>query len=70
MFLFWWKKVVVRRLAAHLDVEGLDFVGAREDTSTGNTTEDVGTSTLHQGHETFGLDNLDTAVHGGLVVDT
>ena len=64
------KKVVGRRLAAHLDVEGLDFVGTGEDTSTGNTTEDVGTSTLHQGHETLSLDNLDTAVQGGLVVDT
>ena len=53
-----------RHLSAHLDVEGLDLISTREDTSTGNTTEDVGTSSLHQRHETLGLDDLDTAVKG------
>jgi len=55
---------------AHLDVHGFDFVSTGEDTSTGNTTEDVGTSTLHQGHESFRFQDLDTAVKGGFVVDT
>ena len=55
---------------AHLDVHGFDFVSTGEDTSTGNTTEDVGTSTLHQGHKSFRFQDLDTAVKGGFVVDT
>merc|ERR1719322_962939 len=31
---------------------------------------DVGSSTLHQGHETLILHDLDEAVHGALVLDT
>ena len=55
---------------AHLDVSGLDyFISTAEENSANNTTEDVDTSTLHQGHETLGLDDLDTAVQRGLVVD-
>ena len=44
------------------DVHGLELVETSEHTGTSDTTEDVGTSTLHQGHETFGLDDLNTAV--------
>ena len=55
---------------SHLDVESLDFISTGEDTSTSDTTEDVGTSTLHHRHETFSLEDLHTAINGGLVVDT
>merc|ERR1712079_959907 len=52
------------------DVHGLELVKASEHTGAGNSTEDVGSSTLHQGHETFVLHDLDEAVHGALVLDT
>ena len=55
---------------SHLDVESLDFISTGEDTSTSDTTEDVGTSTLHHRHETFSVEDLHTAIKGGLVVDT
>jgi len=56
--------------SSHFDVSTSDQIETREDTSTGNTSENVGTSTLHQGHETFILQDLDTTVKGGFVVNT
>ena len=50
-------------LTAHFDVEGLDFISTGEDTGTGNTAEDVGAGSLHEGHETLGLDDLHAAVN-------
>jgi hypothetical protein len=47
----------------------LELVVQRQDTSTGNTTEDVGTGTLEEGLDTFSLDDLRTGVHHVLVVD-
>merc|ERR1719209_2419745 len=52
------------------DVHGLELVEAGEHTSAGDSTEDVGSSTLHQGHEALVLHDLDEAVHGALVLDT
>merc|ERR1719209_857274 len=52
------------------DVHGLELVKAGEHTGAGDSTEDVGSSTLHQGHETLVLHDLDEAVHGALVLDT
>ena len=53
-----------------LAVSHLDVVNTGEDTTTSDTTKGVGTSTLHQRHETFSLEDLHTAIEGGLVVDT
>ena len=53
-----------------LDVDFLELVETSEDTSTSNTTEDVGTSSLHHGHESFVLEDVDCAVHGALVFDS
>jgi len=55
-----------------LDVELLELVETGEHTGTGNTTEDVGTGTLEEGHEAFSLHDLGSAVqrrrvHEGLV---
>jgi len=47
----------------------LELVVQRQDTSTGNTTENVGTGTLEEGLDTFSLDDLRTGVHHVLVVD-
>ncbi len=46
----------------HLVVQG-------QDTGTGNTTENVGTSTLEERPDTLGGDDLGTSVHHALVVD-
>ena len=59
-----------KKLASHFDVESLDFVGSGEDTSTGNTTKDIGTVTLEEGGETLMLENLSTAIKGRFVVNT
>merc|ERR1712223_229043 len=48
----------------------LEFVESGQDTCTSNTTEDIGTGTLHEGHETFILDDLNTAVNGSLVLNS
>lgn len=47
----------------------LNLVVDGEHTGTGNTTEDVGTSTLEQGLDTLGSDDLAGGIHGGLVLD-
>jgi hypothetical protein len=46
----------------HLVVDG-------EHTSTGDTTEDVGTSTLEERGDTFLGDDLGGGIEGGLVLD-
>jgi len=51
------------------DVDGLELVEASEYTSTGNTTEDVGSRALHHGHEALVLEDLHTAVDGAVVLD-
>jgi hypothetical protein len=40
-----------------------------EHTSTGNTTEDVGTGTLEERSDTLGGDDLAGGIHGRLVLD-
>merc|ERR1712024_232479 len=52
------------------DVHGLELVETSEDTSASNTTEDVGTSTLHHAHEALVLHDLHGAVDGTLVLDS
>ena len=53
-----------------VDVGLLDKVETGEDTSTGNTTKDIGTVTLEEGGETLMLENLSTAIKGRFVVNT
>merc|ERR1711975_168676 len=49
---------------------GLELVETGEHTSTSDTTEDVGTSTLHHAHEALVLQDVHSAVDGTLVLDT
>ena len=53
-----------------LDVGRLDGVKTGEDTSAGDTTENVGTVTLEEGGDTLVSENLSTAVESGFVVNT
>lgn len=53
-------------LAEH---EQLDLVVDRKHTSTSDTTEDIGTSTLEQRSNTLSGNDLATGIHGGLVLD-
>ena len=54
-------------LLAEDDELGLVVDG--QDTGTGNTTEDVGTSTLEEGLDALAGDDLATSVDGRLVLD-
>jgi len=47
----------------------LDLIVDGQDTGTGNTTEDVGTSSLEEGLDTFLGDDLASSIHGRLVLD-
>lgn len=62
-----------RRLRATLEGlaehEELDLVVDGQDTSAGNTTEDVGTSTLEEGLGALLGDDLGSSVEGRLVLD-
>ena len=60
--------------ASHLfellaEEDKLDLVVDGQDTSTGDTTEDVGTGTLEQGLGTLLGDDLAGSIQGGLVLD-
>jgi hypothetical protein len=50
------------------DILRLEGVEPSEDTSAGNASENVCTSSLHHGHEAFVLQDLHTAVDGTLVL--
>ena len=52
------------------DVHGLELVEPSQDTGTSHSSQDVGSGSLHHGHEAFVLHNLDSAVDGSLVLDT
>ena len=51
------------------DVHGLELVEASEHTGTSHTSQHVGASSLHQGHEALVLEDLHSAVNGALVLD-
>merc|ERR1719309_1761336 len=53
-----------------LDVQFLELVKSSQHTSTGNTSENVGTGSFHHGHEPFSLHNLDSTVNGALVLNS
>ena len=64
----------VRRLAGTAleglsEEEKLDLVVDGEHTSTGDTTENVGTSTLEERANTLSGDDLASGIDGGLVLD-
>merc|ERR1712109_11582 len=52
------------------DVHSLELVKTSEHTGTSDTTENVGTSTLHHAHEALVLHDLHSAVDGTLVLGT
>merc|ERR1712168_1620451 len=52
-----------------LNVGSLDKVEAREDTSTGNTTQNVGAITLEEGGDALILQDLSTSIKCRFVVD-
>src|SRR6478735_11144635 len=58
-----------RLLEGLAEEEDLELIVDGEDTSTGNTTENVGTSTLEERLDTLLGDNLAGSVHGVLVLD-
>lgn len=60
------KMRLLEGLAEH---EELDLVVDGQDTSTGNTTEDVGTSTLEERLDTLLGDDLAGSVDGRVVLD-
>jgi len=51
------------------DVDLLEFVESGQYTSTSNTTENVGASSLHEGHEALSLNDLDGTINGSVVFD-
>ena len=52
------------------DVHGLELVEASQHTGTSNSSQDVGSGSLHHGHEALVLKDLHSAVNGALVLDT
>jgi len=52
------------------DVSSGNNIKTGQDTSASNTSENVGTSTLHHGHETFVFQNLGGAIDGTVVLDS
>lgn len=61
--------VRMRLLEGLAEHEELGLVVDGQDTGTGNTTEDVGTSTLEERLDTLAGDDLATSVDGRLVLD-
>ena len=52
------------------NVELLEFVETSQHTGSSHSSQDVGSGSLHQGHESLVLHNLHKAVHGSLVLDS
>lgn len=59
----------MNRLELLAEKEHLGLVVDGQDTSTGNTTEDVSTGTLEEGLDTLLGDDLAGSIHGGGVLD-
>jgi len=55
---------------SHVNVSLLDDIETRKNTSSSDASKDVSASTLHKGHESFVLDDLEAAVKGGFVENT
>ena len=52
------------------DVDLLELVEAGQNTSSSYSSQDVGASSLHQGHEALVLDHLTETVDGTIVLDS
>merc|ERR1719427_1803506 len=52
------------------DVDFLELVKASQDTGPSHASQNVGSGSLHQGHEAFVLHNLGEAINGSLVLDS
>ena len=52
------------------DVDLLELVETSQDTGTSHSSENVGSGSLHQRHESLVLQDLNSAVNGSLVLDT
>lgn len=63
------KRLARATLVLLAEEDELDLVVDRQDTSTGNTTEDVSTGTLEERLDTLLGDDLASSIHGGLVLD-
>ena len=63
------KRLARATLVLLAEEDELDLVVDRQDTSTGNTTEDVSTGTLEERLDTLLGDDLATSVDGRLVLD-
>jgi len=64
------KRFVDLLASSESDVGGGDDVETSKYTSTGDTSENVSTSTFHHAHETFVLQDLGTAIDGTVVFNT
>lgn len=62
-----WASRLLELLAEH---EDLELIVDGQDTSTGDTTENVGTSTLEERLDTLLGDNLLSGIEGRLVLDS
>merc|ERR1719411_1805244 len=52
------------------NVHLLELVKSSQDTSSGDSSQDVGSSSLHQGHESLVPENLGEAIQRSLVLDS
>merc|ERR1712012_1463564 len=53
-----------------VNVHLLELVEASQDTSASHSSQDVGSGSLHQRHESLVLQDLNSAVNGSLVLDS
>merc|ERR1719154_1003188 len=53
-----------------VNVHLLELVKSSQDTRSGNSSQDVGSGSFHQRHESLVLEDLHSAVHGSLVLDS
>merc|ERR1712105_210301 len=52
------------------DIDFLELVKASQDTGSSHASQNVGSGSLHQGHEAFVLHDLGEAINGSLVLDS
>lgn len=57
-------------VGSHVNVSLLDDIEASKNTSTSNTTKDIGTSTVEEGHNTLSLEDSGETVQRTVVLDS
>lgn len=65
----WRRRLAGAALEGLAEEDDLELIVDRQDTSTGDTTEDVGTGTLEERLDTLLGDDLAGGIHGTLVLD-